>query len=46
VNVWVPKGLSKQETKILEDLKSSDNFKPHPGKKERNFFDKMREFFE
>lgn len=46
VNVWVPKGLSKQEAKILEDLKSSDNFKPHPGKKERNFFDKMREFFE
>ena len=46
VNVWVPKGLSKQEKKILEDLKEADNFKPHPGKKERSFFDKMREFFE
>jgi len=46
VNVWVPKGLSKEETKILEELKTSENFKPHPGKKERNFFDKMREFFE
>jgi molecular chaperone DnaJ len=46
VNVWVPKGLSKEETKILEELKNSENFQPHPGKKERNFFDKMREFFE
>jgi molecular chaperone DnaJ len=46
VNVWVPKALSKEETKILESLKESENFKPHPGKKERNFFDKMREFFE
>jgi molecular chaperone DnaJ len=46
VNVWVPKGLSKQEKIILEGLKEAENFKPHPGKKERNFFDKMREFFE
>ncbi len=46
VNVWVPKGLSKQEKETLEQLNKSDNFQPHPGKKEKNFFDKMREFFE
>ncbi len=46
VNVWVPKGLSKQERETVEQLNKSDNFKPHPGKKEKNFFDKMREFFE
>ena len=46
VNVWIPKALSKEETTILEGFKESENFKPNPGKKERNFFDKMREFFE
>ncbi len=45
VNVWVPKELSKEEKKTLESLKEAENFKPNPGKKEKNFFDKMREFF-
>lgn len=45
VNVWVPKNLSKEEQQILEKLKESINFKPIPGKKEKSFFDKMREFF-
>ncbi len=46
VNVCVPNRLSKQEKETLEQLNKSDNFQPHPGKKEKNFFDKMREFFE
>ncbi|MBR1850714.1 MAG: molecular chaperone DnaJ [Bacteroidales bacterium] len=45
VNVWVPKVLSKEEKKMLEDLKNHDNFKPNPTKQERGFFDKMREIF-
>lgn len=45
VNVWTPKQLSKEEKAILEKLKNSENFKPDPGKSEKSFFDKMKEFF-
>ncbi|KEO72870.1 molecular chaperone DnaJ [Anditalea andensis] len=45
VNVWTPKQLSKEERQILENLRSSSNFIPDPGKSEKNFFDKMKEFF-
>jgi molecular chaperone DnaJ len=37
--------LSKEERQILEDLRDSENFKPDPGKSEKSFFDKMKEFF-
>jgi molecular chaperone DnaJ len=46
VNVWVPQNLSREEQQILEKLKDSHNFKPNPSKKEKSFFDKMREYFE
>jgi molecular chaperone DnaJ len=29
----------------MEKLKLSDNFKPHPGKGDKSFFEKMREYF-
>jgi molecular chaperone DnaJ len=45
VNVWVPKELSKEEEDILEKLRHSQNFKPQPGKNEKNIFEKMRDFF-
>lgn len=45
VNVWTPTQLSREERAILEGLKNSDNFKPDPGKQEKSFFDKMKEFF-
>ncbi|EMS31346.1 Chaperone protein DnaJ [Mariniradius saccharolyticus AK6] len=45
VNVWTPKQLSREERQILEGLKNSENFKPDPGKSEKSFFDKMKEFF-
>jgi molecular chaperone DnaJ len=45
VNVWTPKQLSKDERQILENLKNSENFMPDPGKSEKSFFDKMKEFF-
>lgn len=46
VNVWTPKKLSNEEKEMLESLKDSPNFKPQPGKHEKNFFDRMKEFFE
>lgn len=45
VNVWTPKQLSREERQILEGLRNSENFKPDPGKSEKTFFDKMKEFF-
>jgi len=45
INVWTPKDLSKEERSILEKLKESENFKPQPTRKEKGFFDKMKDFF-
>ncbi len=45
VNVWTPTQLSKEERQALEAMKESENFKPDPGKYEKSFFDKMKEFF-
>ena len=45
VNVWTPQHLSTDEKAMLEKLSHSNNFKPHPDKNEKSFFDKMRELF-
>jgi molecular chaperone DnaJ len=41
VNVWTPKHITSEEKALLEKLKNSPNFKPHPGKKEKSFFSRM-----
>lgn len=46
INVWIPKNLSKEERKILEKLDESQNFRPNPGSSDRNFFDRMKNYFE
>lgn len=45
INVWTPERLSKEEKAILEKLQYSPNFKPSPSDQDRNFFERMREFF-
>lgn len=45
VNVWTPQKLSPEEKTMLEKLQHSKNFIPNPGKEEKGFFDKMKEFF-
>jgi molecular chaperone DnaJ len=45
VNVWTPQHVSAEEKAMLEKLNHSQNFKPHPDKNEKSFFDKMREMF-
>lgn len=45
VNVWTPKKLSSEEKEILERLRTAENFIPSPGKGEKGFFEKIREFF-
>ncbi len=46
VNIWTPKALNNEERTILEKLRESANFKPQPGKNDKSFFDKMKEYFE
>jgi molecular chaperone DnaJ len=45
VNIWTPKKVSDEEKRLLEKLRNSENFKPQPGKEERGFFDRMRDYF-
>jgi len=45
VNIYTPHKLSSEEKKILEQLKSSKNFEPSADKKDRTFFDKMKDIF-
>ncbi|MDL2239347.1 molecular chaperone DnaJ [Bacteroidales bacterium OttesenSCG-928-K03] len=46
VNVWVPKHLTKEETKIIEQLKDSPNFNPPETIKDKGFFDRVKDMFE
>lgn len=45
VNVWTPRSLTSEEKKILEKLAESPNFKPSPTKRDKSFFDRMKEYF-
>lgn len=46
INVWTPKAVSREERELLEKLQHSANFKPQPGKNEKSFFDRMKEFLD
>ncbi len=46
INIWTPKALSREERELLEQLQGSPNFKPSPGKNEKSFFERMKEYFE
>ncbi len=46
INVWTPQHLSAEEKKVIEKLKESKNFHPNPGKNNKTFFEKMKEYFE
>lgn len=45
VNVWIPKTLDKDQKKNIEKLSESKNFEPAPDENERNFLEKLRNFF-
>ena len=45
VNVWTPQRLTKEEKEIVASLRDSPNFAPSPGKKEKDLFEKIKEFF-
>ena len=45
VNIFTPVKLSSEEKKIMEQLKGSKNFQPSADKKDKTFFDKMKDIF-
>lgn len=45
IQVWTPQSVTRDETKIIEKLKESSSFTPKPDKNDRNFFERMRNFF-
>jgi len=46
VNVWIPKNMTKEESKIIEKFKDSGSFIPKPDKTDKGFFERMRGYFE
>ena len=46
ISVFTPINLSAEEKNTLENLKNSKNFVPNPNKKEKGFFDRMKDYFE
>lgn len=46
ISVYTPTHLSAEEKKLVEELKGSKNFAPNPNKKEKGFFDRMKEYFD
>ncbi len=45
VNVWTPQNVSGDEKSMLEKMNDSNNFKPHPDKNDKSFFEKIKEAF-
>ncbi len=45
VNVWTPQNITNDEKEMLNQMNSSPNFKPQPGKSDKSFFDKVKEVF-
>ena len=46
IQVWTPKSVSKEEAKIFEKFRNSESFIPKPDKKDRNIFERMRNYFD
>jgi len=46
INVWTPQSLTSEEKKVLEGMRKSHNFNPKPGKKDKSFFERIKEIFE
>lgn len=46
VNVWMPRNLTREETRIIEKFRESGSFTPRPDKNDRGFFERMRGYFE
>jgi molecular chaperone DnaJ len=45
VNVWIPRNLSKEEHKMMEQYRNSPAFTPKPDADDKGFFERMRNYF-
>lgn len=45
ISVWTPQKLNSEEKAMLEKLRASENFIPRPTKKDKGFFQKVKEMF-
>ncbi len=45
VSVWTPKKLTPEGKALLEKMKKMPNFDPQPGKSDKGFFEKMKDYF-
>ena len=45
INVWTPQKLSKEEQKIFNGLKKSENFIPKPTASDKSFFERVKDMF-
>ncbi len=46
VNVWTPQELTKDQKKFFESNRDQNSFQPAPDKKNKSFFDKVKEMFQ
>ena len=46
LSVWTPRNLTREEEQLMEKFRESENFKPHPSKKDKGFFDRMKNIFQ
>jgi len=46
ISVFTPSNISNEEKKMMEQLRDSKNFEPNPNKREKGFFDRMKEYFD
>ncbi len=46
ISVYTPTTLSSDEKKMIEQLRTSANFKPNPAKNQKSFFERMKDYFE
>ncbi|MEM9917906.1 MAG: molecular chaperone DnaJ [Bacteroidota bacterium] len=45
VNIWTPKKLNDEDRKLMEQMRKMPNFDPSPGKSEKGFFERMKDYF-
>ena len=46
LSVWTPRNLTREEEQLLEKLRVAENFIPNPTKKDKGFFDRMKDIFQ
>lgn len=45
IHIWIPKKVSSEETEMLKKLKDSENFSSKNARKEKGFFDRVKDWF-